>query len=208
MPKDGRSTLNAMLLPQESAVSARDASSRNSTRISGSESDAAAARRWVAAAGESGLDRSGAVVATGDRGTTFTVTELAHVPVACAAARICVCIKRRRDAQAGVDARKTRRSLRRLANRTCSRNGDGNVWRSARSTASSALALLASVAKEPQSTMDFGPCVARREVAGVTRCMEPDFDFGKTCKSYSSHVPGNCRKPLIWPIGACAPSLV
>lgn len=189
----------------ESEVSARDAKSRNSTRHSGSVNDAAAARRWVAAAGESGFDRSG-MVATGGWGTTFTVTELAQMPMASAAARIGVCIKRRRDAQPGEDAKKTRRLLRRLANLTCSRNGDGNVWRNARSSASSASAFRASVAKEPQSTRDFGPLPIRREVAGAARCMVPEFDFGKTCKSYSYHVPGNCRKPLIWRIGACAGS--
>ena len=178
----------------ESVVSARDASSRNSPRISGSVNDAAAARRWAAAAGESGFDRSGAV-ATGGWGATFTVTELALVPMACAVARICVCIKRRRDAQAGEEARKTRRSLRRLANLTCSRNGDGNVWRSARSSASSAPAFRASVAKEPQSTRDFGPWLLRREVGDAARCMVPEFDFGNTCKSYSYHARGNCRKP-------------
>jgi len=180
----------------ESAVSARDASSRNSTRSSGSEIEAAAARRWLAAASESGFDRSGSV-ATGGWGATFTVTELAQVPMARAVARICVCIKRRRDAQAGEDARKTRRSLRRSANLTCSRNGDGNVWRSARSSASSAPAFLASVAKEPHSTKDFGPLPMRREMAGEGCCMVPEFDVGKTCKSYSYHAPGNCRKPLI-----------
>src|SRR6185437_16248859 len=119
-------------------------------------------------------------------GATFTVTELAHVPMARAEARICVCIKRRRDAQAGEDARKTRRSFRRLANLTCSRSGDGNVWRKARSSASSAPAFRASDAKEPQSARDFGPWPWRREATGSVRCMVPTFEFGKTYRSYSS----------------------
>ena len=172
---------------------------------SGSVDDAAAARRWVAAVGESGFERSVAT-ATGAWGATFTVTELAHAPTARAVARICVCIKRRRDAHPGEDAKKTRRSLRRLANLTCSRNGEGNVWRKARSSASSALALPASVAKEPQSARGLGPLPRRRVIAGVSRCMVPEIDLGKTCKSYSYRVPAKYRRLSTLLIGDCAGS--
>lgn len=175
--------------PGESAVSARDASSRNSARNSGSVNDAAAALIWAAAADESGFDRSG-VVATGGWGATFTVTELARMSMACAAARIWVCINRRRDAHPGEDARKTSRSLRRLANFTCSRKGDGNVWRNARSSASNASAFRASVAKEPQSTRDFGPWPRRREVAELARCMVPELDWER----YANHTRITCQE--------------
>ena len=122
--------------------------------------------------GESDFNRVGCAAA-GSGATTLTFTALAHAPIARAEARICVCNKRRRDAHAGEDARKTRRSWRRSANRTCSRNGRGNVWRNARSKASSVPALLARVAKEPQSARGFGPLSLRLEVADAVGCMLP-----------------------------------
>lgn len=145
-------------------VSARPARSRKSFFMPESAKPVAAARRCLAAAGDSSLGGAGSG-GGGSATTTLTDTDVALMPMAAAEARICVCIRRNRLAQAGVLARKCSRPWRRLANRTSTRSGEGRVWRSARSSASSAPARLASVAKEPHSASDLGPCAARREMA-------------------------------------------
>lgn len=105
-----RASLYGCAPPVEGAgVSVADAKARNRARSSGSGKDAAAARRWLAVTGESDFNRVGCNTA-GSGVTTLTFTALAHAPMARAEARICVCSKRRRDAHAGEEARKTRRS--------------------------------------------------------------------------------------------------
>ena len=138
------------------------------------------------------------------------MTELALVPKARAVARSCVCIRRKREAQAGDDARKTRRSLRVRANRTCSRSDVGNVWRRARSNASSSPALVASRANAPHSVMDFGPCPVRRGgCGGSARCMVPASSTWKSMQiilvSRTKKVPKTldlASRRMRWRIGA------
>ncbi|ULU26951.1 hypothetical protein DYST_03902 [Dyella terrae] len=108
-------------------------------------------------------------------GATFTVTELAYVPTARAVERICAWSRRSLAARADDGAKKIRRPSCRLAKRTCSRSGDGNVWRSARSNASSFRALRASEAMGPYSVMAFSPEPVRREGFGASRCMDADI---------------------------------
>lgn len=101
------------------------ASSRNSTRRSGSAMADAAVRMDCAARGVS--DGVAVEPSAGARsGITLAVTELAASPRECTAARIRDCSMRARVAQAEDSTSSRTRSLRKPAKPTCSRNGLGN----------------------------------------------------------------------------------